>query len=167
MNKNIIVSCFALLSVLFGIMFLQYVSVGPNLLTETSTDEYINYLSAMNVFGIVTSVDFWNLSMWHFLYYQQGGNALINVFSAMSLVIFCTGLLIYNSYLDKLPKEYISLLFMIMGWAHVALAKVVLITDLPVRLVGPVLAVGFISLLYFSLIAFLVSISYVVWIKSK
>lgn len=167
MYKNVVVIIGALISAGFAGMLVIYISIDPSILFETSNEVYVYHLSKLNLLWILTSVDFWNLPIWHFLRQPYGVAAFINFFSALSLVIFCTGLFIYNLYLNHLAREYVGGLFLFMGCAHVVLSKIILLYEPPVLLTGPVLAVGLISLLYFSIVAFFISISYVIWIIKK
>ncbi len=112
--------------------------------------EFINLFTNLEFFQLALLPEFWNFSDLTFGNLLANIGTMANAYAAISLCIFCTGLLIFHRSMMRLPLRYCGVMFCVMGWTHLFVAKLVLLSSLPVLLTGPVVAVGLMSVLYFS-----------------
>lgn len=142
----------AVFSVVLSVLLVNFLSL-PDAQTLTATDitTYISALRSLDLLWIISSRDFWLISTSSDALSLDMLPAFLNAYSALSLIIFCVGLVVYDRTLARIKSERLCGYFLLMGWMHVLFAKGVLLLSVPDKLVGPVLAVGIISILYFAL----------------
>lgn len=142
----------AAVSILFAIVLINFLSIpDEHMLTATDIDTYLHALRSLDLFWIITSEDFWLITFSSDAFSSETFPAYLNAYSALSLLIFCIGLVIYHRTLSTIKAGRLCGYFLVMGWMHLLLAKGVLLFSVPDKLIGPVLAVGILSILYFSL----------------
>lgn len=142
----------AAVSILFAILLVNFLSIpDEHTLTATDIDTYLHALRSLDLFWIITSEDFWLITFSSQAFSAETFPAFLNAYSALSLLIFCIGLVIYHRTLSSIKTGRLCGYFLVMGWMHLLLAKGVLLFSVPDKLIGPVLAVGILSILYFSL----------------
>lgn len=150
-NYRLILWLFALVSVAFILLFVRFLSLAEQAnLTTITEQEMISLVTHLDMVGILTLPDFWLVSLsWH-----EGDIAMfMGEYSALSLVIFCAGLLTYHMNIQMLTRCQVFMLLLCAGWGHFVLAKCILLFDIPTKLTGPVIAVGALSVLYFAIVA--------------
>ena len=139
------------LSVFIIIVFVRFLSLADeNNVTSIHFDELIQILTQLDVISMLALPDFWQIS----LSAEAGNTAMfLGGYSAVSLLIFSAGLYTYHKNIEALSRRQVFMLLICAGWAHLLLAKCILMFSIPVKLTGPVTAVGALSVLYFSLLA--------------
>ena len=141
----------AVFSVFIIIAFVRFLSLADeNNVTSIHPDQLIQILTQLDLINMLTLPDFWQIS----LSGEAGNSAMfLGGYSAMSLLIFNAGLYTYHKNIEALHRRQVFILLICAGWAHLLLAKCILLFSIPVKLTGPVIAVGALSVLYFSLSA--------------
>ncbi len=141
------------LSVVLSVSLVQFLVYGDGAnLHSVSTDYVVELLSELNLIGLLALPDFWALFMDSGIWLNSDFAAYLSAYCALSLIIFSAGLVAYHHFIIALPKQWIAVMFLTMGWLHMLVAKGVLLFSLPMQLVGPVFSIGVLSLLYFSLL---------------
>ena len=142
----------AIVSVFFAALLVNFLSIpDEGTLTDSDIEAYLQALRSLDLLWIVTSKDFWLISFSSKALSLETFPAFLNSYSALSLLIFCVGLVIYHRTSSAIKAERLCGYFLLMGWMHLLMAKGVLLFSVPDKLIGPVLAVGMLSILYFSL----------------
>ena len=122
--------------------------------------DFINLFANLELFALARLPEFRNFSDLTFSNLLANLHTTANVYAAISLSIFLIGLMIFHRNMTQLPFRYCGLMLLVMGWMHLLAAKLVLLSSLPILLTGPVLAVGLISVVYFSIPCFFIEIIY-------
>ncbi|MBR9793970.1 MAG: hypothetical protein GYB58_19690 [Gammaproteobacteria bacterium] len=138
-------------SVFIIIAFVRFLSLADeNNVTSIHYDQLIQIFTTLDVISMLALPDFWQIS----LSAKAGNTAMfLGGYSAVSLLIFSVGLCTYHKNIETLSRRQVFMLLICAGWAHLLLAKCILMFSIPVKLTGPVTAVGALSVLYFSLLA--------------
>jgi hypothetical protein len=138
-------------SVFIIIAFVRFLSLADeNNVVTVNYDELVRMLTQLDVINLIALPDFWRISLT-----DEAGNLamFLGEYSALSLLIFSAGLYTYHKNIEALTRRQVFMLFICAGWAHLLLAKCILLFSIPDKLTGPVIAVGALSVLYFSLLA--------------
>ncbi|WP_414829472.1 hypothetical protein [Alteromonas sp. H39] len=142
----------AAVSVFFSVLLVNFLSLpDEHTLTPTEIDDYLHALRSLDLLWIISSGNFWLISLSSEAFTFENLPAFLNAYSALSLLIFCIGLVVYHRTLSTIKADRLCGYFLIMGWMHLLIAKGVLLFTVPDKLIGPVLAVGMLSILYFAL----------------
>jgi len=141
----------AVFSVFIIIAFVRFLALADeNNVTSIHYDQLIQILTTLDVISMLALPDFWLIS----LSAEAGNTAMfLGGYSAVSLLIFSAGLYTYHKNIEALSRRQVFMLLICAGWAHLLLAKCILMFSIPLKLTGPVIAVGTLSVLYFSLLA--------------
>ncbi|OFI35302.1 hypothetical protein BFC17_17375 [Alteromonas lipolytica] len=150
----------AALSVLLVFCFVRFLSLAEaQTLQYVTEQEALLLLTQLDIFHLLALPDFWLISL---NFTDMAWDMFWLVYSAMSLAIFCVGLIIFHRNVQALTRDQVFTLFLCAGWAHLLLAKSILWFDIPLRLTGPVIALGMLSVLYFSIVAVVVDTTFVI-----
>tara|TARA_B100002003_G_scaffold245088_1_gene272316 strand:+ start:603 stop:1085 length:483 start_codon:yes stop_codon:yes gene_type:complete len=138
-------------SVFIIIAFVRFLALADeNNVTSIGYDQLLQILTKLDVISMLALPDFWQIS----LSADAVNTAMfLGGYSAVSLLIFGAGLYTYHKNIEALSRRQVLMLLICAGWAHLLLAKCILMFSIPVKLSGPVTAVGALSVLYFSLLA--------------
>ncbi len=162
MFKNLIIATCAIVSSFISIMLIGNLTVDPDNYINISNKKYDINLSELELYWLLLSPDFWRKPFIEILTQSFNKGVLFNFYSGLSLLTFSTGLTIYNFYIRKISMEYAALLYILMGWLHIILSKIILIASIPAFLEGPVISVSCLSLFYFSLSSLLFATSKII-----
>lgn len=144
-------------NITMSLLLVQFITfLDDDNLYSVSTQQVIDKLSSLDLIWLFRLPEFLTISTQHNNWNWQDISLLLSPFSALSLAIFSSGLYIYSRAVGNLKSNCIPLYFVLMGWAHLLLAKCILLIDLPNTLVGPVLSVGVLSVSYFSIAALII-----------
>lgn len=149
----------SIFSIFFVARLIFLLDIDENKLSIPVLD-FINLFANLELFELALLPEFWSFSDLTLSNLVANLHTAANVYAAISLGIFCIGLLIFHRNMMRLPFRYCGLMLLVMGWMHLLAAKLVLLSSLPILLTGPVLAVGLISVVYFSVPCFAIETIY-------
>ena len=161
---NLTTLILSIFSICFVVRFIFLLDIDKDKLS-IPLSEFINLFSNLEFFQLALLPEFWNFSDLTLGNLVANLGTMANAYAAISLCIFCMGLLIFHRSMMRLPLRYCGVMLFVMGWTHLLVAKLVLLSSLPVLLRGPVVAVGLMSVLYFSIPCFIVEAIY--FLKGK
>lgn len=156
---NLTTLILSIFSIFFVIRLIFLLDIDEHRLSIPVFD-FIKLFTNLKFFQLAMLPEFWNFSDLTLSNFLANLGTMANAYAAISLCIFCTGLLIFHRSMMRLPLRYCGLMLFVMGWTHLFVAKLVLLSSLPVLLTGPVVAVGLMSVLYFSIPCFVIEAIY-------
>lgn len=156
---NYITLILSFFSIFFVIRLILLLDIDEDKLSIPVSD-FVNLFAKLALFDLALLPDFWSSSDLTLSNLFANLRTMANSYAAISLCIFSLGLLIFHRNMVRLPLRYFGLMLFVMGWLHLLAAKLVLLSSLPVLLTGPVIAVGLISVLYFSIPCVVIEVIY-------
>ena len=148
-KTKIFASLVAIVSASFMVVFVQFINLADEgSLKGISESDVLRATTQLDLFWLIQQSSFWQLGT-HFS--AIAPSMYFNIYTVCSLLVFSSGLYVFQRVAHKPAQHYFSLMYIAMGWAHLACAKIVLMTNIPLKLAGPVMAVGVLSVIYFSL----------------
>ncbi|GGF84250.1 hypothetical protein [Alteromonas lipolytica] len=132
-------------------VFVRFLSIAEEFMLSDISFEYaIKLVSEIDFLSLIFINDFWSIG----LGFESGDlRMFIEPHGIISLLLFSVGLYTYHNNVQTLSSRRVFIFFLAAGWAHLLVAKCILLLGIPILLTGPVVAVGLLSVFYFSFVA--------------